>query len=173
MYRCYVKIGEKMKVTNIHKRIIHQPKESISKILDTLSSNNDLLWPKEKWPPMIFRNGLAAGATGGHRPIRYSVNKYVPGSSIEFNFLKPDGFNGIHKFEVKEIENGKTELKHTISMNVSGKGIFAWYVAIKWLHDALLEDCLDKAENNFLTEKISSDWNLWVRFLRRVLRKKK
>lgn len=162
-----------MKVTNVHKRIIHQPQESISRILDSLSSDNDQLWPKEKWPPMIFRKGLVEGATGGHRPIRYAISKYIPGSSIEFNFLKPDGFKGIHKFEITEIEKDKTELKHTISMTVSGKGIITWYVTMKWLHDALLEDCMDKAENNFLTEKINSEWNLWVLFLRRVFRKKK
>lgn len=162
-----------MKVNNIHKRIINQPKGNISKILDSLSSNNDRLWPKEKWPPMVFRKGLVEGATGGHRPIRYSIRKYIPGSLIEFNFMKPDGFKGIHKFEITEIEEDKTELKHTISMTLSGKGILIWYFAIKWLHDALLEDCMDKAENNFLTEKINSDWNLWVLFLRRILRKKK
>ena len=162
-----------MKVTNIHKRIINQPKENISIILDSLSSSNDRLWPKEKWPLMVFKKGLVEGATGGHRPIRYSIKKYIPGSSIEFNFMKPDGFNGIHKFEITEIEKDRTELKHTIDMTVSGKGMLTWYFAIKWLHDALLEDCMDKAENNFLTEKISSDWNLWVLFLRRIFRRKK
>ncbi|MCD4846750.1 MAG: hypothetical protein K8R76_01005 [Candidatus Aegiribacteria sp.] len=162
-----------MKVTNIHKRIINQPEENISKILDTLSSNNDLLWPKEKWPPMVFKKGLVEGATGGHRPIRYSIKKYVPGNLIEFDFMKPDGFKGIHKFEITEIEKDKTELKHTISMTLSGKGMLTWYFAIKWLHDALLEDCMDKAENNFLTEKMHSDWNLWVLFLRRIFRRKK
>ncbi len=162
-----------MKVINIHKRIINQPQESISKILDSLSSKNDQLWPKEKWPPMIFKKGLMEGAIGGHRPIRYSIRKYIPGSSIEFDFLKPDGFRGIHKFEITEIEKDKTELRHTINMTVSGKGIFTWHIAIKWLHDALLEDCLDKVENSFLTEKVNSDWNLWVLFLRRIFRRKK
>lgn len=162
-----------MKITNIHKRIINQPKESISIILDSLSSNNDRLWPKEKWPPMIFRKGLKEGAIGGHRPIKYSIKKYIPGSLIEFNFMKPDGFKGIHKFEITEIEKDKIELKHTINMNVSAKGIFTWYFTIKWLHDALLEDCLDKVENNFLTEKIKTDWNFWVRFLRSIFRRKK
>lgn len=162
-----------MKIINIHKRIINQPKESISKILDSLSSNNDQLWPNEKWPPMIFKKGLIEGAIGGHRPIRYSIIKYIPGSLIEFNFIKPDEFKGIHKFEIAEIEKDKIELKHTINMTVSVKGIFIWYVAIKWLHDALLEDCMDKVENNFLTEKIKTDWNFWVLFLRRIFRRKK
>ena len=103
-----------MKIINIHNRIIHQPKEKISKIFDSLTTNNDQLWPKEKWPPMIFRKGLTVGATGGHRPIKYSIKKYIPGSLIEFNFMKPSGFTGIHKFEITEIEKNKTELKHTI-----------------------------------------------------------
>ena len=80
-----------MKVVNIHKRIIQQPKDSISKILNSLSTNNDQLWPKEKWPPMIFKKGLIEGAIGGHRPIKYSISKYEPGSLIEFNFLSLKG----------------------------------------------------------------------------------
>lgn len=162
-----------MRAINIHKRSIHQPKEKISKILDSLSTKNDQLWPKEKWPPMIFKKGLTEGAIGGHGPIKYSIQKYIPGNLIEFKFVKPGGFMGIHKFEITEIENDKTELKHTINMTLSGKGIFTWYIAIKWLHDALLEDCLDKAENHFLTDKKKTKWNIWVIFLRRLFRKKK
>ena len=58
-------------------------------------------------------------------------------------------------------------------MIVSKKGIFTWYIAVKWLHNALLEDCMDKAENNFLTEKKKTEWNLWVLFLRRIFKKSK
>jgi hypothetical protein len=87
--------------------------------------------------------------------------------------MKPDGFAGLHKFEITEIEEEITELKHTIDMTVSGKGIFTWYFAIKWLHNALLEDCMDKAENNFLTDKKKTKWNLWVLLLRRMFRRKK
>ena len=162
-----------MRVINIHKRIIQQPKEKIALIFDSLSTKNDQLWPKEKWPPMIFKKGLTEGAIGGHGPIKYSIIKYIPENLIEFKFLKPNGFLGIHKFEIIEIEKEKTVLKHTINMTVSGKGIFAWYIVIKWLHDALLEDCLDKVENNFLTDNKKTKWNLWVIVLRKILRKKK
>lgn len=144
----------------------------ISDILNTLSSNNDKLWPKEKWPPMIFRKGLTVGAIGGHGPIKYSINSYIPGSSIEFTFVKPDGFKGVHRFEVTEIENNKTELKHTIDMMLSGKEILTWHIAIRWLHDALIEDCFDKVENQFSTNEKETKWNLWVVFLRNRLRKK-
>ena len=165
--------GNQMRVINIHKRIIHQPKEKISKIFDSLSTKNDKLWPGEDWPPMVFKKGLTEGAIGGHGPIRYSIQKYTPGRFIEFKFLQPDGFNGLHKFEITEIKKDKTELKHTINMVLSGKGILTWYIAIKWLHNALLEDCLDKVENFFLTNKKRTNWNLWVFFLRRLLNKRK
>lgn len=92
---------------------------------------------------------------------------------IEFKFIQPDGFNGIHKFEITEIEKDKTELKHTLNMELSGRGILIWHIAIKWLHNALIEDCLDKAGNHFLKDKKKTRWNFWVFFLRRFLRKKK
>jgi hypothetical protein len=161
-----------LKTINIHKRTISQSIGVISDILNTLSSNDDKLWPKEKWPPMIFRKGLTIGAIGGHGPIKYSINTYIPGSSIEFTFVKPDGFKGVHRFEVTEIENNKTELKHTIDMILSGKGILTWHIAIRWLHDALIEDCFDKVENQFSTNNKETKWNLWVVFLRNRLRKK-
>lgn len=162
-----------MRIINIHKRLVYQPKENITQILDSLTSVNDRLWPNEQWPPMIFKHGLAEGAAGGHGPIKYSITKYIPGQLIAFTFIKPAAFSGIHKFEVTEVEKGQTEIKHTIDMSVSLTGIIIWYTAIKWLHDALLEDCLDKVENNFLSQKKKTEWNSWVRFLRKVFRRKK
>ncbi len=161
-----------MKITNIHKRVILQPKDKISQILDSLSSKDDQLWPNEQWPPMIFKKGLSEGAVGGHGPIKYSIQKYVPGNSIEFQFFKPDGFKGIHRFNITEIDPEKTEIKHTIEMSLSSKGILTWYIAIKWLHDALLEDCLDKVESHFLPEPKSTKWNFLVCMLRKILKKK-
>ena len=97
-----------MKVLNIHKRVINQSKNKIEKILNTLSSENDLIWPKEKWPAMKFKGGIKAGAKGGHGPISYFVEKYKPNEIIQFRFLKPN--NGIHMFEIKELNNKKTEI---------------------------------------------------------------
>jgi hypothetical protein len=160
-----------MKITNIHTRVIKQSKDKVSQILDTLSSNDDKLWPNETWPPMIFRNGLKEGSIGGHGPIEYSIRKYIPGNIIEFQFLKPDRFKGIHKFDITELDSEQTEIKHTIQMTLSGKGTLTWYIAIKWLHDALLEDCMDKVENQFSEEQKYTQWNLWVRILRKMLKR--
>ncbi|MDY8137441.1 hypothetical protein [Aquimarina sp. 2201CG5-10] len=159
-----------MKVLNIHKRIINQPKQQVANLLGTLASREDKIWPFENWPRMKFKEGIQPGAKGGHGPIRYSVETYDPNVLIQFRFYKPKGFNGIHKLEISEIDETHTMLKHTIDMQTSGVGIFSWFFAIRWLHDALIEDAFDKVENNFGTTSKKTNWNLWVRFLRKVLK---
>ncbi|MFT5877054.1 MAG: hypothetical protein ACJA2N_001437 [Salibacteraceae bacterium] len=66
---------------------------------------------------MKFKDGIQVEAEDGHGPIRYSVKKYIPCEIIQFTFSKPNGFNGVHKFEVNELTNEKTEIKHTIGMS--------------------------------------------------------
>lgn len=162
-----------MKIINIHKRIIDQPKSRILELFKTLSSENDRMLATDRWSPMILDKGLKVGSKGGHGPIGYFVRSYDPESFIEFKFTKPAGFNGIHKFEISDIGNNATEIKHTIDMDVSGKTILLWTVAIRWLHDAFIEDAFDKVENQFALTKKSNKWSLWVRFLRKILKPKK
>ncbi|PCI32996.1 MAG: hypothetical protein COB60_08715 [Flavobacteriaceae bacterium] len=162
-----------MRVLNIHKRTLNQPKSKITELLKTLSTENDRIWPKEKWPEMKFKGGIQVGAKGGHGPIRYSVEKYNPNEIIQFRFSKPNGFNGVHKFEIKELDKEKTEIKHTIDMSTTGKGTLIWTFAIRSLHNALIEDGFDKLENNFSNSRKSTEWNLWVRFIRKQIAKKR
>jgi len=160
-----------LKVLNIHKRILNQPKNKISELLATLSTENDRIWPKEKWPEMKFKTGIQVGTKGGHGPIRYSVEKYNPDEIIQFRFSKPNGFNGVHKFEIKELDKENTEIKHTIDMNTTGKGTLIWTFAIRSLHNALIEDGFDKLENNLSDNRKSTEWNIWVKFLRKQIAK--
>ena len=162
-----------MKVLNIHKRTINQPKDKVTELLKTLSTENDRIWPKEKWPEMKFKEGIQIGAKGGHGPIRYTTEKYNPNEIIQFRFSKPNGFNGIHKFEIKELDKEKTEIKHTIDMNTEGKGTLIWTFAICSLHNALIEDGFEKLENNFSDNRKSTEWNIWVKFLRKQISKKR
>ena len=157
-----------MKVINIHKRILNQPKAKIADLLETLATKQDRIMPTDKWPAMKLDKGLQVGSKGGHGPIRYTVGQYTPGTSIQFEFTSPKGFNGHHRFEITELEPDKTELRHTIDMKTSGTGILKWALAVRWLHDALLEDAFDKVENHFSTEKKSTKWNAWVRILRKM-----
>jgi hypothetical protein len=90
-----------------------------------------------------------------------------------WQLTKPQGFKGFHKFEITEIDPNTTEMKHTIDMNTEGVAIFTWAFAIRWLHDAYLEDALDKVENQFTNEKKKTEWSIWVKVLRKLLKPKK
>jgi hypothetical protein len=159
-----------MKVLNVHTRVIDQPMKEISKLFETLSSKDDRMLATNKWSPMILDRGLEIGSKGGHGPIRYSVEKFIPGEYVQFKFSKPKGFNGFHEFRIKELQNNRTELNHTIKMKLAGQGILLWPIAIRWLHDAFIEDAFDKVEYHFLSKKKKSPWNFWVRFLRKVFK---
>ena len=159
-----------MKIINIHTRTIHQNISKVGELLDSITDKQDKVWPFEKWPRMNLDKGLKTGSKGGHGPIRYTVMKYIPSELIEFTFTRPLGFDGIHRFEVIQFDENSTEIKHIIDMTTSGMGTIKWIVAVRWLHDALVEDALDKVSFYFDEEFNQSKWSLWVKFLRFVLK---
>lgn len=161
-----------MKVINIHKRVLQQPKTEIVKLFETLATANDMMLATDKWPPMKLDKGLQVGSKGGHGPIKYFVTEYQPEKSITFQFTLT-GFNGFHRFDIKELEANKTELSHIINMTTTGSATLKWGLAIRWLHDAFIEDAFDKVENHFTTYKKNSEWNLWVRTLRKIMKPKR
>jgi len=158
-----------MKVINIHQRIIDQPKSNVVKVLNTLASKDDQIWPYEKWPRMKLDNRFNIGSKGGHGPIKYFVQKYLPGELWQFRFTAPKGFEGVHQLELFEIETSKTEIVHTIEMQVYGSAIISWTFFIRRLHDALIEDAFDKLQNHFDGKNRVTSWSLWVRFWRKIL----
>ena len=121
---------------------------------------------------MKFKDGIKIGAKGGHGPIKYTVENYDPSELIQFRFLKPIGFKGIHKLELKELSNQKTQIKHTIDMQTSGKATVHWIFIIRALHNALIEDAFDKLENDLSNSHKKTEYNLWVKILRKQLAKK-
>ena len=60
-----------MKVINIHSREYPIPSVEVGHLIDTLSSENDLLWPHALWPRMKFDKPLFVSAKGGHAPITW------------------------------------------------------------------------------------------------------
>lgn len=159
-----------MKVTNIHSRIINQPIEKVADLLSTLATPEDKVWPKEKWPKMKFKDGMKVGAKGGHGPIRYSIEELKKGESILFRFSKPNGFDGTHGFKLEALESQKSKITHTIKMTTRGIGSLTWSLGVKQLHDALAEDAMDKVENHFSKEKKKTEWSLYVKTLRTILK---
>jgi hypothetical protein len=161
-----------MKVINIHKRQINQPKTELVRLLKTLATDNDMILATDKWPPMRLDKGLQVGSKGGHGHIKYFVTDYQPDNSITFQFnLK--GFDGFHKFEFSENEPNKTQLTHIIDLTTSGTATLKWALAIRWLHDAYIEDAFDKVENHFTKDKKRSEWSWWVKRLRKIMKPKK
>lgn len=158
-----------MRVTNIHSRDLAVSKAQLQPLLLTLASPEDQLWPHEKWPPMRFKDGLQIGSRGGHGPIRYTIEEYQPGSYFKVRFNRPAGFKGHHWLEVLEADETHCQIRHTIQMRTNFVGSIQWLLAIKWLHNALIEDAFDKVENHFSDQQKRTAWNFWVRCLRRLL----
>jgi hypothetical protein len=85
------------------------------------------------------------GASGGHGPIRYQVSRYVPGRMAAFSFCTASGLDGGHRFEVVPEGDG-TVLRHVLEARPVGQGRLTWPLVMRPLHDALIEDAMDRAE---------------------------
>jgi len=158
-----------MEVLNVHERELKAAPERVGVLIDSLSSSSDALWPWHSWPRMGFDRPLAIGAAGGHGPIRYFVEDYVPGQSIKFRFTGPKGFDGFHSFQISSAPGESVILKHTIQMTARGPAILSWPVIFRPLHDALLEDCLAQAQASLGHPPLIQLWPPWVKFLRWVV----
>ncbi|MBI3926175.1 MAG: SRPBCC family protein [Armatimonadetes bacterium] len=155
-----------MKIRNVHSRRMPVPVQDAGRLLDLLGGPDDPLWPRKKWPALRLDRPLGAGARGGHGPIRYFVEEYLPGRRVTFRFERPGLIRGVHYFQVRPAETGCV-LEHAIEAWPGWYGWLLWPVAVRWLHDALIEDALDNAEKA-LTGAVPrpARWSPWVRWLR-------
>ncbi len=74
---------------------------------------------------------------------------------------------GTHRFEVEASESdGRSVLRHIIDAEAYGWMRLGWPLAMRWGHDALLEEALDNAERA-VTGTIDQPYkrSLWVRFM--------
>jgi hypothetical protein len=150
-----------MAVLNIH----HRQVSGAGLLIDSLSGKEDRLWPRDSWPEMRLDRPLEEGAAGGHGPIRYTVERYVPGRCIRFRLTGPRGVDGFHEYSTGDGDS----LCHVLAMRVRGPARITWPLIYRWLHDALIEDSLDRAEKELTgTVRAPYRWNPYVRFLRAV-----
>jgi hypothetical protein len=158
-----------MKVRNVHERELHAGPDRVGALIDSLASRDDVLWPTHAWPRMEFDRALSVGARGGHGPIRYFVEAYVPGESIQFRFTGPRGFDGFHGCERITTTADTVVLRHTLEMTTHGLAVLSWPLVYRPLHDALIEDFLAAAEASLGQAPRIQPWSLWVRGLRWVV----
>ncbi|MEN0061366.1 MAG: SRPBCC family protein [Myxococcota bacterium] len=157
-----------MRIWSIHERTIPADPSDAAALLDTLSSAQDRLWPTDRWPAQRFDGPLGVGVVGGHGPIRYAVEAYEPGRHVAYRMTSP--FRGRHWIDVVPTEQG-IQLRHVISASAGWVNAVWWVVAIRWLHDALIEDAFDNAERELTGEvRDPARWSWWVRALRLSLR---
>lgn len=155
-----------MRILNLHQRELPVPADRVGALIDSLASTRDALWPTMAWPPMKLDRPLGVGASGGHGPIRYVVEEYLPGRSVRFRFTAPRGFDGTHSFDCISETGQPTVLRHTLAMTAHGLAILSWPLAFRPLHDALLEDALAQAEAALALDSPVCQWSLWVKVLR-------
>lgn len=133
-------------VRNLHERKIDAPVDEVGMLIDSLASEEDQLWPWHDWPAMRLDVPLLVGAAGGHGPVRYFVTHYDPGRRVEFQFTGPRGFNGSHSFTAIGQTGDTSLLRHELVMSPGGTAFFTWPLFYRPLHDALIEEALDRAE---------------------------
>ncbi|MFC5001253.1 SRPBCC family protein [Dactylosporangium cerinum] len=154
---------------NVQRRTIDAPLALMGPLLDRVAADDDPLWPVRTWPPIQFDGPLAPGATGGHGMIRYSVVEHVPGRLLRCRFDPTLGLVGEHELRLEPDGTG-TAVVHVIRGRLTGGMRILWPVAIRWLHEALLQDLLDNAERAGTgTVRTPARWSPWVRLLRRAL----
>jgi hypothetical protein len=135
-----------MRVHNVHERTVALPAEEAGALLDSLAGPDDRVWPAFRWPALRLDPGLQVGARGGHGPIRYEVVAYDPGRSVRFRFRGMPGIDGEHAFEVRPAGEGRSVVSHVFDAELVGRARLEWIVALRRLHDACVEDALDRAE---------------------------
>jgi hypothetical protein len=159
-----------MQILNVHERILPATADEVGALLDGLAGPEDRLWPVVRWPglPMRFDRPLGVGASGGHGPIRYRVEEYVPGRRVVFRFSERMGLDGTHRFEVDDSE-GVVELRHVLAGRPRRtKTLLTWLLFTRPLHNAVVEDLLDQAELAVSGKVLRpARWSWWVRLLRR------
>jgi hypothetical protein len=155
---------------NVHERRIAAPAEEVGQLLDRMGGPHDRLWPAQDWMPMTLDQPLRVGSRGGHADIRYEGAAWEPGRRIELTFTPPTQLRGWHSLEVEALPDGSCLLRHVLVGQPTGSMRLLMPLVVRWIHDAVLEDLLDRAEQAVGTSPASpAQWSPWVRLLRRAV----
>jgi len=154
---------------NVHERKIAASVEDVGALLADVGRASDRLWPAHDWMPMTLDRPVGVGARGGHADIRYSVIAYEPGRRVVFGFEPPTLLTGWHALEVEPLPDGSALLRHVLEAQLHGAYRLLFPLVIRWIHDAVIEDLLDRAE--MVVGRAPAQpavWSPWVQLLRRL-----
>jgi len=154
-------------MSNFHERMIAAPAARVGALLDTLASADDRFWPHEKWFALRLDRPLAVGARRDDGPRPQTVSSYTPGRQIRFEFNAPR--NGFHEFVLEEAGDGGCLLRHTLRAKMTAQTALTWFLAIRPVHDALIEDLFDKVEGQVSDVAHPQVWSGRVKWLRQWL----
>ncbi|MEV8436613.1 SRPBCC family protein [Actinosynnema sp. NPDC051121] len=141
-------------IENVHTRLFPDSDGLVDRLVE--------LWPSDRWPPLVLDRPLGVGADGGHGFVRYRCTHHTPGRRAEFVFDPRIGMVGTHVLEA--VPGG---LRHTLTGRPRGAMRLVWPLAVRWLHDALIEDLLDNAARAAGHPPVRpARWSPWVRLLR-------
>lgn len=155
-----------MRIENVHAREYAAAPERLAALLESILDPDRSIWPSPPWPALALDRGLAVGSRGGHGPIRYTVSAHEPGRRVRFAFDPAGGFDGWHELAL----DGR-RLVHTLRCEARGRALLKWLALIRPLHDALLEDLLDRAADALGETPRRARWSWQVRLNRAVLRR--
>lgn len=158
-----------MNVMNVHKRTLVTSPEDAWRLIANLGSKHDILWPA-RWPAIRFDRPLGLGAVGSHGPIGYYVEQYTAPELIRFRVTHPTGFDGYHEFRIVP-QIGSVMFQHTVRIQTRGLATWFWRLVIHPLHDAMVEDIMDRASSYSSGHNFHSFWPLRVKLLRWFLGK--
>lgn len=157
-----------MDILNEHERRLVTSPADAWRLIANLGGKHELLWPKH-WPAIHFDRPLGLGAVGGHGFVGYYVEQYSPPELIRFRFTAPKGIEGYHEFRVVR-EISSVRFRHTMRMRTRGLFTWLWLLAIRPVHDALLQDLMDRASYYSSAHCFRSPWSRRVKFLRWLLK---
>jgi hypothetical protein len=92
------------------------------------------------------------------------VSSYKPGRHIRFEF--GGGRRGYHEFALQEIDDMTCLLRHTLNAKLTLNSAWRWHFLVRPLHDALIEDLLDKVESQVAKVEHPQIWSARVQKLR-------
>jgi Alcohol dehydrogenase GroES-like domain len=136
-----------MRLSRVHRRHIEAPAERVGRLIDGLASDEDRLWPRDRWPTLAIQldRPLAVGAVGGHGPIRYAVDRYTPCERVVYRFTPGSGLEGTHSLEVEPLGDTRCRLTHAVDARLGARFAVVFPV-FRAMHDAVVEDLLDRGE---------------------------